>query len=117
MAKRVLQLERENARLKKRQRKHHQRGVHTNEDLVVRSLAQNTEQGAACCARSGPSLPQLYSNTVMPFTFNHSPIVIQQFPFIRDYDLCGQPFVGADVEYVPTCPSATCSLSCAHPCT
>jgi hypothetical protein len=115
MAKRVLQLERENARLKKRQRKHHQRGVHTNEDL--RSLAQNTEQGAACCARSGPSLPQLYSNTVMPFTFNHSPIVIQQFPFIRDYDLCGQPFVGADVEYVPTCPSATCSLSCAHPCT
>jgi hypothetical protein len=79
LVKRVRQLEHDNARLKKRQRKHRE---------ALRELRSGSKQASDRC-RPPPS----------PVVVDH--VVLQHFPFLWDYDLRGRPFVGADPRYHP----------------
>ena len=79
LVKRVRQLERDNARLRKRQRKHREE-----------PRSGRNQQGSGLC---------------QPPPMVVDPVVLQHFPFLWDYDMRGRPFVGADPGYHPYPPT------------
>ncbi|ELR15216.1 uncharacterized protein ACA1_218910 [Acanthamoeba castellanii str. Neff] len=107
LVKRVRQLEHDNARLKKRQRKHrealrelrslvaqHQHAPPHSDQPRLEQKADRCRPAAAAAAAAiphQPYCPQASSPVVIS-----DRVVLQQFPFLRDYDMRGRPFVGAD---------------------
>ncbi|ELR17030.1 uncharacterized protein ACA1_132430 [Acanthamoeba castellanii str. Neff] len=104
LVKRVRQLEHDNARLKKRQRKHrealrelrslvaqHQHAPPHSDQPRLEQKADRCRPATAAVIPHQPYCPQASSPVVIS-----DRVVLQQFPFLRDYDMRGRPFVGAD---------------------
>jgi hypothetical protein len=103
LAKRVRQLERDNARLKKRQRKHGE-AMREIRSLVARH--QHTAAAERPHSTDQPGLERKADRCLHAAAIPRQPpvvvsdcVVVQQFPFLRDYDMRGRPFVGADTGY------------------
>jgi hypothetical protein len=113
LVKRVRQLEHDNARLKKRQRKHRE-AMRELRSLVAQhqhaaapppphSGQPRLEQKADRCrpaatATAIPHQPHCLP-ALSPAVNAGDRVVLQQFPFLWDYDMRGRPFVGADPGY------------------
>jgi len=112
LVKRVRQLEHDNARLKKRQRKHreamcelrslvaqHQHAAPPPHSGQPR-MKPTTDFCRPATAAATPHQPQC-TPASSPAAIAGDRVVLQQFPFLWDYDMRSRPFVGADPGYLP----------------